>query len=237
MIVVYSASRNLYPYMLPSIMSLLKHNPQVEKIYLLIEDDQMPYEVPEVCECINVSGQTWFPRDGANFRSNFTYLSLLRVCYGKLLPESVDRVIQLDVDTIVEDSLQPIWEVDLTDKWFAAVPETLSRYKPFGDVYYNIGVAVFNLAQIRRDGVEDALILWLNNHETPYIDQDAWNMFGARTRAVALDARYNECFVTESSSSPAVVHYAGIKMWWNKPDLFRGWYLDDYKCFYKEGCV
>ena len=35
--VIYTASRNLYPYLYPSIISLLVHN-DVERIYLLLED-------------------------------------------------------------------------------------------------------------------------------------------------------------------------------------------------------
>lgn len=53
-IAVYTGTRNIYQNMLPSIKSLLIHS-DVDKIYLLIEDDIFPYELPPEVECINIS--------------------------------------------------------------------------------------------------------------------------------------------------------------------------------------
>ena len=41
MIVVYAASRNLYPVLPMAYMSLLKHNPDA-RVICLIEDDELP---------------------------------------------------------------------------------------------------------------------------------------------------------------------------------------------------
>ena len=114
---VYSGTRNLYADMVTAAKSLIA-NSSVEKVFFLIEDETFPYELPEIIETMNVSGQRFFTKGGANFRTNFTYMSLLRVCYTKLFPD-LDKVLQLDVDTIVCDSLKPIWEMDLTRKWIA----------------------------------------------------------------------------------------------------------------------
>ena len=46
-------------------------------------------------------------------------------------------MIHLDIDTIICDSLEPLWKMPLTGKWFGAVPEKQNWYKPFGDKYYN----------------------------------------------------------------------------------------------------
>ena len=158
MIVVYAASRNLYPVLPMAYMSLLKHNPEAA-VVCLIEDDELPYEVPGNVRCVNVSEQPWFDFACPNIKTNFTYLSLLRVCYTKLLP-GVDRVLQLDVDTCICDSLMPIWKIDMEGKYFAAVPEHLSQWKPYGskNKYYNAGVCLFNLKAMREDGADDMLI-------------------------------------------------------------------------------
>ena len=236
MIVVYSASRNLYPYLLPSVMSLLKHNPQTKKVYLLIEDDHLPYEIPEVCECVNVSKYKEMFIGGKNFHTPYSYLSLIRACYNKVLPRKHDRIIQLDVDTIIEDSLKPLWDIDLTGKWFAAAPELKGSYRPYGSPYYNAGVMVLNLKQIRKDGIEDIMVADLNANRFQQIDQDTWNKYGAVDKAVPFDTRYNECFVTGTSMNPAVVHFAGTRNWWRYKEGFRGYYLENYKEFFREGC-
>ena len=172
---VYSGTRNLYPAMVTAAKSLTK-NSNVEKIYFLIEDDSFPEELPSHIETINVSSQAYFPKNGANFRTHFTYMSLLRVCYTKLFPK-LDKVLQLDVDTLVVDDISSLWDIDLNGKMFAAVEEYHSSYKPYGPKYYNIGVAMFNLTQIRKERADDFSIGFLNCTATPYIDQDAWNHF------------------------------------------------------------
>lgn len=223
---VYSGTRNLYQDMVTAAKSLVA-NSSVEKIYFLIEDNTFPEELPPFIETLNVSGQTYFPRESANFKSQFSYMALLRVCYTDLLP-NVDKVLQLDVDTVCVDNIDELWSVDLTGKWFAAVEEKLSTYKPFGALYYNIGVAMFNLNQIREDKADEMLIRYLNTIDTPYIDQDAWNkhMTG---RHVCLPIRYNESFVTGFTDNPAIVHYAGFKDWHENPRLSRREYHRHYK--------
>lgn len=223
---VYSGTRNLYADMVTAAKSLIA-NSSVEKIYFLIEDDEFPYELPALIETMNVSGQRFFLKDGANFRSAFTYMSLLRVCYTKLFP-NLEKVLQLDVDTIVVDNIDALWDVDLTGKWFAACQEPLSTFKPYGPTYYNIGVAMFNLGQIRKDEVDEKLIDFLNRVKVPYIDQDAWNRFGVG-KAVDLEYRFNESFVTGYSEEPAIVHFAGIKDWQNSPRACRREYLKKYR--------
>lgn len=220
---VYSGTRNLYPDMVTAAKTLVKHS-SVEKIYFLIEDDKFPEKLPPIIETINVSGQQFFPKRCANIRTQFSYMSLLRVCYTKILPESVDRVLQLDVDTIVTDNIDELWDVDLEGKWYAAVLEDLSSYKPFGPAYYNIGVAMFNLAQIREDFADDLMIYTLNTQKMPYIDQDVWNMYWHK-KAVQIPGRFNESRVTHISENPAIVHYAGVKNWQTRTDMDRAEYL------------
>lgn len=223
---VYSGTRNLYPDMVTAAKSLL-HNGGADKIFFLIEDDHFPEWLPPHIETMNVSGQAFFPKNGANFKTSFTYMSLLRVCYTKLLPD-LDKVLQLDCDTIVLDSLDELWNLNMNGKWFAAVEEHHSTYKPYGPVYFNIGVAMFNLDQIRTDHADEACIRFLNTVKVPYIDQDAWNRYGVG-KAIKLPVRYNETIVTGYTEDPAVVHFAGFKNWQNNVRAPRREYLKRYR--------
>ena len=227
MVVVYTGSRNLYPYMEATIRSLLDHN-DPERVYLLIEDDKFPYELPKCCKCINVSKQTYFHKDGVNFTSPFTYFCLLRVCLAEILPNE-DKVISLDVDTIITDSLEDMWNIDLTDKWFAMCPEYIGGYRPFGkdQLYYNAGVALYNLKQIRKDNAVPMLVEYLNTTYARCMDQEAWNYFG-QDKAVILPLRFNEDQYNGYTDSPAVIHYCGYFDWQRNRKMHRREYLDKY---------
>lgn len=229
MIVVYSGTRNLYKCMLPAIKSLLEHNTP-KKIYILIEDDSFPYELPDIVQTINVAplAEKYFPSTSANIKSQFTYMAMIRICYPEIFANE-DKILQLDVDTIVCDDLTPLWDIDLTGKWFAACPEYMGNYNPFqNDRYYNIGVCLFNLAQMRKDNTLPYMLRMLNKVKMHCVEQDAFNFFGVPEYVKEIPVRYNESFCCGYTEHPAVVHFAGFPDWWDNPLMMRRWYLDKY---------
>ena len=224
--IVYALTRNFYEMGVPSMRSVLKHNPKA-KIYLIAEDDAVDIGIP--LTVINASGQSWFTeRNCVNMRNNFGgAINLLKVCYPELLP--VDKVIHLDADAIVCESLEPMWNTDMKGKWVAAVPEYKGQYKPFGDPYYNMGVALINLAQLRADNIMPEMIYYLQAVKQPFVDQDAWNKYGIeQDKFVTLDVRWNENFATGETDKPAIVHYCGYADWWTHQGMPRREYLEEY---------
>ena len=225
--VVYALTRNYYHKLLPSIKSLLQHNHSVN-VYILAEDDTIP-DLPCKANVINVSSQNYFRPSGANYYNMFKYINLLKVVYPSLLP-SLNKVLHLEVDTIICDDLTPLWKTKITNKWFAACPEHMGSYKPFGDLYFNMGVALINLAQMRKDGIEPVMVNYLNTVPQPWADQDAWNKYALeQDKAVPFDLRYNETMVTGYTDNPAIVHYCAIPNWFEDRSVYRHEYLDKYR--------
>lgn len=224
--IVYALTSNFVQKALPSMRSLLKFNPKA-KIYLLTETNEVDSEIP--LNVINVSNQEYFTKDNCvNIKNNFGgYINLLKVCYPEILP--VNKVIHLDADTIVNESLEPIWKTDMTGKWVAAVPEYKGRYKPFGPMYYNMGVALLNLTQLRKDNIVPWMVEYLRGVKQPFADQDAFNKPGIeQDKMVPLDVRWNENFATGYTDKPAIVHYCGRFDWYDNPKVFRHEYLEKY---------
>ena len=215
MVVVYTATRNYYKYLKTAIHSLLKYNSP--KLYILAEDDKLPYDAT----VINVSH---LKSHGINENTPFSYMSILRPLLADIIPE--DKVIYLDVDTVVCDSLQPMWDIDMTGKWWAAVEEKQTWYKPYGEHYFNNGVSVYNLKQMREDGIVPVFRNELENVFYRFIDQDVMNKFSVPDKVVKLPTRFNEAGCTGETDSPAVVHYAGIPNWYNNQYIHRHEYLD-----------
>ena len=225
--VVYALTKNVYDWILPSLKSLARHNPDAN-VFILAESDELPFQLPIDAKVINVSDQKFFPPDGVNYKNAFTYINFLKVRYPSILP--VAKVIHLDIDTIVCDDLSEMFDTDLTEKWVGAVQEYKGKYKPFGKTYYNMGVAVINLEQMRKDNIEQVMQDYLNEVPQPWADQDAWNKYGLeQQKFVPLDIRWNENVMTGTTSSPAIVHFCSIKNWYNERSMFRVEYLDKYK--------
>ena len=229
--IVYAMTHHVYEQILPSLRSLAEHHPDA-RVFILAEDDGLPFELPVKAEIINIADQQWFPEDGKNYNTWFKYINLLKVRYPTILP--VDRAIHLDVDTIIWDDLTGLWETDLDGKWFGAVPEIQTWHRPFGKEYWNMGVAVLNLAQMRKDGIEQTLQDLLNNEKLPFADQEAWNIVAHGTgKVVDLDRRYNEGIPTGYTQHPAIVHYCGYKDWWTNMRMPRIECLKKYREEYR----
>lgn len=227
--VVYAMTRNFYHKIIPSMRSLVEHNPKV-KIYILAEDDEVP-NLPAPAKVINISDQHQFD-NGVNIGNRFGgYINLLKVYYPTLLPR-LNKVIHLDLDTIVCDSLDPLWNIDLKDKWIAAVPEYTAvhpQLRLYGNIYYNAGVMCINLQQMRKDGIEDTMAKFLNEVPQPFADQDAWNKYGIeQDKVVIAPVRFNECISCGYTDNPAIVHYCAIRDWYENHNMARRSYLDRY---------
>ncbi|MDQ6835582.1 MAG: glycosyltransferase family 8 protein [Actinomycetota bacterium] len=165
-----------------------------------------------------------------------------RISLDRLLPDA-DRVLFLDVDLLVRDSLAPLWAVPLQGAVVAAVtnvppPEFRAyteRPELGGDRYFNAGVLVIDLAQIRRDGVGDELRAFAraNAARLQWRDQDALNevLHGRRlplhprwnfmnSMAVYPQARdyFDQGELEKARRHPAIRHFEG-------PGLNKPWHL------------
>ena len=225
--IVYTMTRNVYHKALPSIRSLIHHNPKA-KVYILCEDDVFPHELPCDATVINVSDQEFFPETGVNYHNQFTYINLLKVCYPIYL--KCNKVIHLDIDTIINDSLEPLWKTDLSGKWFGACLEHHGTYKPFGSRYYNMGVALINLQAMRKDNIMMTMVDYLNQVPQPWADQDAWNKYALeQDKAVEVPVRFNENCMVGYTDDPAIVHYCSISNWFERPVMRRKEFLDRWR--------
>ena len=209
--VVYEATRNFYKYLPGAIASLLDHN-DPEVVYVLAEDDHID-GLPDVCRVIDVTGQPWISETSPNWKTFYSWMVLIRVCMPEILKHE-DKVLQLDVDTIVCDSLEDLWNTDMDGKWFGMVPEYESAYRPFGPVYYNAGVLLFNLKQLRLNNIMPVMVTDLNTMFHPYPEQDVMNMYGQGFKKIVdLPVRYNTSYCCGLVEHPAIIHFAGIPNW------------------------
>ena len=90
---------------------------------------------------------------------------MLRLFMGDMLPESVERVLYLDCDTVVLQSLKHLWKEELEGKIVGAVMEptiyqAVKESIDLGedDPYYNSGVLLVDLKQWREQEIQKKLL-------------------------------------------------------------------------------
>ena len=133
-------------------------------------------------------------------KSHFTEAVYIRLFIAQLLPPTVHKVLYLDSDTLVVDSLKELWETDISDVPVAAVPDASPQYicsykrleydMSYG--YYNSGVLLLNLTKWRDGQIAKECVSFLlkNPEKCRLVDQDALN-YCLRGKIKTLSFRYN----------------------------------------------
>lgn len=207
--IVYASNERYARHLGVSLYSLLDRNQDVEKITVYLLSVEMSRECKEKLKVITDR----FHRELAvielgDLRQKFAYQvntggfdisTLSRLFIGEVLPEQVERVIYMDCDTVILQSLKKMWETDLKGKVIGAVMEPtiypsikaqigLTPEQP----YYNAGVLLIDLKKWRACHVQKQL---LNFYESMgghlfACDQDTIN--GAlKGKIKTLSPRYN----------------------------------------------
>jgi lipopolysaccharide biosynthesis glycosyltransferase len=136
---------------------------------------------------------------GLRIEEDFGAAMWYRIFLPELLAD-LDRVLYLDVDTLILDRLDPLWELELGVSLLAAVRNVFMpyhRHRPRdlgmqAPGYFNSGVLLLNLEQMRNYRFTEAIYALARNRssELDWPDQDALNL-AVGGRWLPLHPRWN----------------------------------------------
>ncbi|WP_300809012.1 glycosyltransferase family 8 protein [uncultured Acetatifactor sp.] len=127
-----------------------------------------------------------------------TAAALFKLYLPEILPD-INKVIYLDGDTIIQKSLDELYQCRLGDNYVAAVNDMLGdqdglalseQIKLQSQEYFNSGVMLLNLEKMRFDLATKMLLDYRTNGLNYFMDQDAFNAVLGRRR-VKLPYIYN----------------------------------------------
>ncbi len=170
-----------------------------------------------------------------------------RLLAPHLLPREVSRVIYLDPDTLVINSIRPLWETDLEGCLFAAASHTgtTELINSFNQVrlktenkYFNSGVLLMDLEAGRQRIIPEELFQYTRDHSKELLlpDQDILNaMYGSQTLELEdilwnYDARNYKTYLLRSGGvsdldwvirHTAILHFCGKSKPWQPGYLHR----------------
>ncbi|WP_231459350.1 glycosyltransferase family 8 protein [Pedobacter sp. Leaf132] len=157
--------------------------------------------------------------------SAFPLTAYMRVFSPYVIDKNVERLIYLDVDTIVQDDISKLWNIDLGDYTVAAAQDVgktvdckwggIANYAELGltadTKYFNSGVLVINPIKWREEGISEKVIEALRIHKkyVQLADQYGLNVVLAN-KWLQLDPKWN-WFAFKENESPSLVHFLDIK--------------------------
>lgn len=216
----YTGTRNLYNGMLASAKSVIA-NSDVEEVWLLTEDDELPQETPDIVHVMNISekAKLFFPDGGPNMGSRYTYMALMRAALPFLFPKQ-DKILSLDCDLVAVGDISDVWDLPIDNDYYLAASREPARTNG-GLLYVNVGVALYNLKKL-RDGKGMEVISALNRNAYPNLEQDAFSYL-CSSRILDMPAAYNCTAFTEPvlKKDAKIIHFAGEKQWLNRREIVQ----------------
>lgn len=207
--VLYATDENYVRHAAASMMSLLEHNRAAHELTVHILSMGIsgesrarlaalaaPYgRSVQVYELGDI--RQWF--DFSFNPRGFSASALARLFLGRILPESVERIIYLDCDTVVQDELATLFATPLEGCYLGMVAEpTCPKARrahlgmPDSQPYFNSGVLLIDLKRWREEDAEGQVLAYYKSKDGDLVapDQDAIN--GAFVgRIKELEPRYN----------------------------------------------
>ncbi len=201
-------------YLLPTkiaVLSLIKNANRDTKgiIYIVCESVEYSREYMKEIETNNFQIEYILidKRKVENVRAKHLYVSV--VASNKfLLPDmlfGLDKVLYLDGDIIVRKDLSELFDIDLEDSYLAAVKDMgavkcgCTDVRDINGDYFNSGVMLLNLAQLRKDGMPSKLIEdRVNDDDMRFMDQNSLNrVLGERVKYISLQYNYMKANLLE----------------------------------------
>ncbi|SMC96032.1 glycosyltransferase family 8 protein [Pedobacter africanus] len=157
--------------------------------------------------------------------SAFPLTVYLRVFSPYVVDKDVEKLIYLDVDTIVQDDISKLWNTPLGDYIAGAVQDVgktmdcewggVPNYKELGFTadtkYFNSGVLMINAKRWREENYSAQVISALSKYKehVRLADQYGLNVVLAN-KWLELDPKWN-WFAFKENEDPSIVHFLDIK--------------------------
>jgi lipopolysaccharide biosynthesis glycosyltransferase len=232
--IVYIFSNNWLPYLMVQLANLLSHNPGVMRIYLVCDgmntaERAYTQYVLHMLRAVNRAQVIVIDAEGVykdritsdiNVTPNFTRFTLYRLLLPSLLPANLTKVLYIDSDTLVLKPLSELYHRRLGKNFLGAVrdPGALDRKQQLGfadhEDYFNAGVLLLNLLEIRKHNLEVQWLRMANETQFPWPDQDILNIT-CRGKVSWLPPPFNSFGGAVARKDEKVIHYIVQKPWRN----------------------
>lgn len=176
--VVYASDNKFAEILGVSLTSLYENNKAMEQINIYILDGGITdFNKENLNSLAEMYGRTpiqWLGTKNINEELQMevsidrgSLSQYARLFVASVLPSGLERVLYLDCDTIIVQSLEELWNLNLHGKTIAALKDAFSRWyrmnidlKP-NDIMFNSGVMLIDLEKWKEQKIEEKLMKFI----------------------------------------------------------------------------
>lgn len=237
MIVVYSSDERFASIFATSVVSLFENNKDVDEVTVYLIETGISAESKEKIQQIAAAyGRTivMLPMPDLEKLAGvdmaipdyYRIAAYGRLFIASLLPESIDRVIYADCDTIFLNSVQELWDMDLFGCPVGMVDDTINvAYRELlglsGEgTYFNSGILLIDLKAWRKQDAEKEFLHFITSQGgyIPFVDEGVLNaVFDGKIFRLPL--RYNVISMIYAFSHDEICRIKELRQFYTREEV------------------
>lgn len=261
--VFFSTDDNYIPYLDVAVSSLIANasdgfNYRIivlntglreESIYKVKQNEKAGFKI----DFVNISREIERIKSRLKNVYHFSVVTYYRLFIASLFP-MYDKAIYLDCDLVVLGDISELYRTELGNNILGAAPEqfvqSTGEFREYAqsalgidpDTYVNAGVLLMNLAEFRKNKIEERFVHLITEHDFDLLDPDqAYLNYLCHGKIQVLPNGWNkEPMALACEGSKNIVHYALYKKPWQYDDVIDGehfWYYAKKSRFYEQICT
>lgn len=233
--VVYSSDNNYAQHVGVSMISLFQNNKSFDNISVyLIENNISPdnkKNLEFICKKYNriinfIDINEFSDRLKLNMRNPISINAYARLFLSSVLEKSVDKVIYLDCDSIINDSLSELWNKDISNYYVAGVCDTVGTNTKLrinidlNSAYINSGMLLINLEKWREENIEEKFVEFIDAYNGQVFHHDQGTINGVlNEKVLLLHPKYNSMTPFFTMSRDEIMQYYMLKDYYSEEEL------------------
>lgn len=209
--IMISINRAYMGYACVMLLSLKEHHKDIPLNIYILHNELSDSDFLEMDEIIGSEGISLIPvfiPPGTvhDFQiGNWPEVAAFRLLAADLFDDSIERILHLDVDTLITGNIAELYNMSFEDNYLIAckdfLTDTVIRRKnqencrPEDMPFFNSGVLLFNLNKLRQDGIYysfyQEVLHKYTNLKIEYPDQDILNLVFGNKVKYADRIKYN----------------------------------------------
>lgn len=237
--IVYATDNNFVNVLAISMISLFRNNREAETIQIYILDSNVELQNKEKIENICTDYQRpkpiWIKAVDIQKRLQMKILldrgsvsQYARLFLANALPSDLKRVLYLDCDTIVMDTIEELWNLDMEGNTIAALMDAFSKFYRANigleknDLMFNSGVMLIDLEKWKSNKIEEKLETFISKKrgKVQQGDQGALNAVLSK-KTYCFEPRYNSVTIFYDFSYQELIRYRKPPSFYSEQEIKR----------------
>ncbi len=237
--IVYASDDRFAEIMGVSIVSLFENNKNIDEINVYILDSCIANNNKEkielVCQSYKRQNPIWIQAKDISQELNMevaldrgSLSQYARLFVSSVLPEHLNRVLYLDCDIIINQSIEELWNLDMKGKTIAALMDAFSKHYRSNiglapnDVMFNSGVMLIDLNRWREQKVEEKLLRFIIDRKGKIQQGDQGALNGVLSHdTFCFEPRFNSVTIFHDFTYDEMLIYRKPPSFYDEKQIIR----------------